>query len=192
MADDPTPDPAPEPTPDPEPTPEPDPAPTDPAPDDGDEPLDTERAKAKIKKANSENENLRRRLKELEPLANKAKELEDANKTEMEKLTERLNGTESKLGEVEGKYLRLDVALDKAPEGMSVAQIRKLAKRLSGSSREELEADAEELFAEFAPEDAGGDPKRRPTERLRPGAAPASKDEANDPEKLAAQVSPSW
>ncbi|MER7908301.1 hypothetical protein [Streptomyces sp. NPDC096068] len=54
------------------------------------EPFDLERAQEKIRKANSENKNLRERLKELEPLAAKARELEDAQKSEAERLTEQL------------------------------------------------------------------------------------------------------
>ncbi|MFF8829326.1 hypothetical protein [Streptomyces sp. NPDC015131] len=54
------------------------------------EPFNLERAQEKIRKANSENKNLRERLKELEPLARKAKELEEAQKTEQERLAEQL------------------------------------------------------------------------------------------------------
>ncbi|WP_237515125.1 MULTISPECIES: hypothetical protein [unclassified Streptomyces] len=54
------------------------------------EPFDADRAKKALSKKNSENENLRRRLRELEPLAAKARELEDAQKSEAERLTEQL------------------------------------------------------------------------------------------------------
>jgi membrane protein involved in colicin uptake len=60
------------------------------------EPFDRARAEAKIKKANSEAENLRKRLKELQPLAAKAKELEDAQKSEQERLTEQLTAAEER------------------------------------------------------------------------------------------------
>ncbi|WP_407563317.1 hypothetical protein [Streptomyces sp. 184] len=62
----------------------------------GEEPFDAERAKKALNKKNSENENLRRRLKELEPLAKKAKELEDAQKSEQERLTEQLTAQQEK------------------------------------------------------------------------------------------------
>ena len=107
------------------------------------------------------------RLKDLEPLAQKAKELEDAKKTELEKLTEQLQQLQAQHAEASSAHLRLEVALDKAPEGMSMAQVRKLAKRLTGSNREELEADAEELFAEFAPAPPAGGRGRQPKENLR-------------------------
>lgn len=54
------------------------------------EPFDKARAEAKIRKANSEAKSLRDRLKLLEPLAAKAKELEDAQKTEAERLNDQL------------------------------------------------------------------------------------------------------
>ena len=54
------------------------------------EPFDRARAEAKIRKANSEAKSLRDRLKLLEPLAAKAKELEDAQKTEAERLNDQL------------------------------------------------------------------------------------------------------
>lgn len=60
------------------------------------EPFDRARAEAKIKKANSEAKSLRERLKELEPLAKKAKELEDAQKSEQERLTEQLTAAEER------------------------------------------------------------------------------------------------
>lgn len=60
------------------------------------EPFDRARALAKIKKVNSEAENLRLRVKELEPLAKKAKELEDAQKSEQERLTEQLTAAEER------------------------------------------------------------------------------------------------
>lgn len=53
-------------------------------------PFDRKQAEAKIRKANSEAANLRKRLKELEPLARKAKEFEDAQKSESERLNDRL------------------------------------------------------------------------------------------------------
>ncbi|WP_381801183.1 hypothetical protein [Streptomyces niveus] len=60
------------------------------------EEFDRARAEAKIKKANSEAENLRKRLKELQPLAAKAKQLEDAQKSDQERLTEQLTAAEER------------------------------------------------------------------------------------------------
>lgn len=112
------------------------------------------------------------RAKENSAAAARLAELESAQKTEAEKAAERLAELERKAGDAEKTALRLDVALEKAPDGMPIAQVRKLARRLSGSTREELEADAAELFADFAPTAAVADP-RRPVESLKPGALPA-------------------
>lgn len=122
---------------------------------------------------------------EREKLAAQVKKHEDASKSDREKLDERLQDAEGRASYAD----KLDVALDKAPEGMSAAQIRKLAKRLAGGTREELEADAEELFADFKPDSNGQAPSRgRPKEKLRTGAAPSSEPEETDPIKLAAKV----
>ena len=104
--------------------------------------LDVERATKKINKLNSEAANLRARLKELEPLAAKAKELEEAGRSDLEKLTARAETAERERSELEGRALRLEVAFEK---GLTPAQ----AKRLVGGSREELEADADEILRDF-------------------------------------------
>lgn len=101
--------------------------------------------------------------------AKKLADIEDANKSELEKLTDQLRNAESTATGHAAAALRLDVALEKAPDGMSPAKIRSLAKRLSGSTREELESDAAELFAEFA---APAEPEKngkniRPTPNLK-------------------------
>lgn len=53
-------------------------------------PFDRKRFEAELRKKNSEAMNLRRRLKELEPLAQKARELEEAQKSEAERLQDQL------------------------------------------------------------------------------------------------------
>ncbi|MFE0794786.1 hypothetical protein [Streptomyces mutabilis] len=63
----------------------------------GEKPFDRRQAEAKIRKANSEASNLRKRLKELEPLAKKAKEFEDAQKSEQERLNDRLAAAEAQI-----------------------------------------------------------------------------------------------
>ncbi|MET9728673.1 hypothetical protein [Streptomyces zaomyceticus] len=60
------------------------------------EPFDADRAKKAINKKNAENKSLRDRLKELEPLARKAKDLEDAQKSEQERLAEQLTAQQEK------------------------------------------------------------------------------------------------
>lgn len=121
--------------------------------------------------AEKQRKELEARLKELEPLAAKAKKLEDASKSEAEKLNEKLTAAEKRAADAEQKALRMEVATAK---GLTQAQ----AKRLVGATKEELEADADELLASFGGTGAGdGDGKgkgkgRTPVERLRPGGLP--------------------
>lgn len=131
---------------------------------DGDDGADLDpRAKAKITKANNEARNLRQRLKELEPLAAKAKELEDAGRSDLEKLTADRDQHLSRAEKAEAEAARLAVAIEK---GLTKTQ----AKRLVGSTIEELAADADALLAEFQP--ATPTTTRTPRERLRNGAVP--------------------
>lgn len=53
-------------------------------------PFDRKKFEAELRKKNSEAANLRKRLKELEPLAQKAREFEDAKKSETERLNDQL------------------------------------------------------------------------------------------------------
>lgn len=151
------------------------------------EKFDPDRAMAKIAKANSEAAGLRKRLKELEPLAKKAKELEDANKSETEKLSERAKTAEGTAQEATLRAMRLEVAMDIAPDGMPRKQVRELAKRLIGTTLEELEEDAENLFAELGGERKPS-PGGKPRERLRGGREPNDEPVETDPEKLASLV----
>ena len=132
--------------------------------------------------------------REKQELADRLKAIDDKDKSEAQKLEERATAAEQRAAAAESSALRLEVALDKAPEGMATAQVKKLAKRLTGSTQEELEADAEELFATFAPNDDGDDgqgPPRSPKEHLRSGAGTSSEDDDDDemdPDKLAELV----
>ena len=171
LNDDPDPDPQPDPAPDPKPDPEPDPQP--PWGDD----FDPERAWNTITKLRSREKQLATEAAEARARAQK---YEDQNKTEAQKLQERAEAAEKALTEANRNALVASVALSK---GLTEAQ----AKRLVGSTKEELEADADELLTTFAP--AGQEPEGgRPRERLRPGAAPGSEPEETDPAKLAAMV----
>lgn len=120
----------------------------------------------------------------------KLKQFEDANKTESQRLIEDRDQHRSRADTAELTAMRLEVALDAAPEGMSPQRIRTIAKRLIGATREELEADAAEVFAEFGSEGGGAAPRpgSRPTENLRGGGAPAEEPVEMDPRKLAEQI----
>lgn len=128
------------------------------------EPLDLDRAKEKIARANREAQQLRERLRALEPLAQKAQEYEEAQKTAEQRATEALSAAEKRAAEAEAKLIRAEVAAEK---GLTAAQ----AKRLVGATREELLADADDYLASLptAPQQTSS---RTPVEALRPGALP--------------------
>ena len=134
------------------------------------EEFDAERAKAKIAKANAEAANLRKRAKEAEDklaaLEARIEELDNKDKSEVEKLSSKLADAERKAQEAEQRALRAEVA---ASKGLTTAQ----AKRLQGSSLEELEADADELLESFKPQEGTNPPpERKPTEALSGGTDP--------------------
>lgn len=112
-------------------------------------------AKSKIQKVNKEAQALRKRAKAAE---DRLAEIDAANKTDAEKAADRLADAEKKATEAQARADRLEVA---AAKGLTPSQ----AKRLQGSTVEELEADADELLADFKPADDGhGMPRRKPRE----------------------------
>lgn len=164
--------------------PDPDePDPVDPDPDDPDPGDVTDHDPktfdaAYVKKIRGEAARYRREAREATA---RAKEFEDRDKTEAQKLEERATGAEQRAKAAELDLARTRVALRK---GLTEQQ----AKRLIGETEEQLEADADDLLASFTQESDVPDASRRPRERLRPGAVPAVEPEETDPAKLAAQV----
>jgi len=71
-------------------------------------------------------------------------QIENASKTEQERAAEALKSAETRAVDAEKALLKLTVAFEK---GLTPAQ----AKRLVGDSREDLEADADDLLATFKP-----------------------------------------
>lgn len=142
--------------------------------------FDPDRAWALIEATRGDREKLKR---ERDDLAREKQAREDADKSEQQKLEERTTLAEQQAAASSREAARLRVALKK---GLTETQ----AKRLVGDTEEELEADADELLASFIAQedDPGQDPPRRPRERLRPGAAPASEPEVTHPADLAALV----
>ena len=149
--------------------------------DEGGDGADPTAELAKWKSIARENE---KRAKANAEAAKRLQEIEDSQKSELDKLTEAKTVAERRANEAEQRALRLEVAADK---GLTPAQ----AKRLVGATKEDLEADADELLASFKPADDGDggaetDSLRRPRERLRPGATPSAEPEETDPRKLVA------
>jgi len=124
-------------------------------------------------------------LPEARELLKRAKATETASKT----AEDRIAALEQKIAEADARAARLEVA---AAKGLTPA----MAKRLVGTTRDELEADADELVKELKGAGAADgkdgkgtdDTSHRPTEKLRPGAVPQAEPEVNDPTKLAAMV----
>lgn len=138
-----------------------------------------------VKQLRGEAASYRRELREAQE---RLQGLEDAGKTEVEKLAERVAQAEAGLASASSEAARLRVAMSK---GLTETQ----AKRLVGSTVEELEADAEELLKAFGASEGNGEEQDgqgpsggTPRERLTPGAAPMAEPEETDPGKLAEQV----
>jgi len=74
-------------------------------------------------------------------------ELQEENKSELEKLTGKVTSLSDMNKSLEGQNLRLQVALSKGLTGDKAD----LADRLRGGTKEELEADADTLLSHFAP-----------------------------------------
>jgi len=113
--------------------------------------------------------------------ARKLGELEDANKSDLEKANAAAADAARRAEAAEAQVLKYRVAADKAVPS-------KLMKFLSGSTQEELEESADELLAALT-SDTGdaGEGTGRPQERLRAGAANDAEPEESDPAKLAEQ-----
>lgn len=140
----------------------------------------------------------RKHERDAKALRDQVKNFEDQGKTELERATAKAQEAEARAQKAEFEAIRIEVALDKAPEGMSITQVRKLARRLQGDTREALEADATELFTDFAPgkdegsgdgETGSGHPTTsRPTERLRQGSGSEEPEPAQARDEVLAKI----
>lgn len=98
--------------------------------------------------------------------AKKLEEIENSNKSELEKLQAAREAAEKDASTARLELLKVQIATSK---GLNLAQ----AKRLVGTTEEELEADADELLTTFKPvENDNSNRNVRPRESLRPGARP--------------------
>jgi hypothetical protein len=156
--------------------------------DDRDEPLGDrgrralEAMKEQRKAARAERD---RAKQELDDLRKKLDKYESANKSELQRLIEERDTLKAELGKVSSTAKRRDIAEELAPEHATAKQIRMVAQYLRGSTDEELEASAEELFSHFAPEPSKPRTPSRPKERLRGGGEPDEEPTEVDPRKLA-------
>lgn len=119
------------------------------------------------KKALDEERKARRDAeRQLKEMGDQLKTLQDKDKSDSERLTEKLAQLEKDLATATARADRFEVALDK---GLDMTR----AKRLTGTTREELEADAEELKGWTSGGDTPDTPSK-PAEDLAGGGDPSS------------------
>jgi DNA-binding FrmR family transcriptional regulator len=119
-------------------------------------------------------------------LKTKLKSFEDKDKTEVQRLGEAAEEAKTRAAKAEGNARRLQTAIDRAPEGASLTQIKAVAKRLHGETDEELESDADELFELLTPkQDNKKSMPGKPKENLSGGGDPGEEPDERDPRKLA-------
>lgn len=115
----------------------------------------------------------------------KLKEIEDADKSELTRAQEAVTKHQTDLATANLELARIRVALRK---GLTETQ----AKRLVGTTEEELEADADEFLKDIKPTDTNGGRQRQttPRENMRRGNTGSGEDpeEEMDPRKLAELV----
>ncbi|MFF4530773.1 hypothetical protein ACFY1P_16050 [Streptomyces sp. NPDC001407] len=101
-------------------------------------------ARAEIERLAAELAGHAARVAELEPAAAELHQLQEAGKTEAQRLTERAEAAERQADQTRAELVRAQVAHSR---GLTERQ----AARLVGTTREELEADADELLVDIAP-----------------------------------------
>lgn len=126
------------------------------------------------------------RAKENYEKAKRLDELEDANKTETQKLADKATEAEKRAAAAEAKATKYEVAAELGIQP-------KHMKYLHGATKEEIEESAKGILEDFpeiydAKSDTDSGKPTRPKERLRPGAAPSEEPDETDPRKLAASV----
>jgi hypothetical protein len=145
--------------------------------DDGDKgpKLETiEDYKKALEKTRKESANRRVKIRELEPLANKAREIEEGEKTELQKANERAEAAERRDAEREENYARLDIAVKLGIDPDNIDLI-------GSGSREEMESKAIRVKAmQDQQQPSNAPPSDRPVEGLRPGASPEPPKPADD------------
>lgn len=160
----------------------------EPGKDDGPSKEDIEKMQAALHKANEEAKKFRLDAKAKEDELAELRKAQDSSKSEMDKVSEKLAALEERAEKAEREAL---VA--------KVAQAKKLpatfANRLSGSTEEELEADADAIL-EALEEASGGEEEEpgkkpapsKPKPKLKSGTDPEEEGEP-DPLKIAEKIS---
>lgn len=105
------------------------------------------------------------RAKENADASKRLAELEDANKSEVQRAIEQASEAERRAQDAELRALRIEVATE---HGLS----RQQTKFISGTTREEIEASINELTDAFRPPEPQAPISNKPIERLRGGTDP--------------------
>lgn len=150
-------------------------------------PEDIEKMQEALHKANEEAKKYRLEAKGKDEELTELKKAQDSSKSDMEKVREQIAALETRAEKAEREALVATVAQAKKIPAA-------LASRLSGTTQEELEADAdglvEALNLDGSEEGSSSKPPpgRRPNAQLRPGSGSEEEPEETDPMKLAAKV----
>jgi hypothetical protein len=145
--------------------------------------LTLEAAKAALAAARQEAASYRTKYQAAKPFEDKARELEESQKSDVEKLTAAQAAANARAEKAEKELMQLNAA---RAAGLDLD----MADRLRGATKEELEADAKKLAEKFpATPVVTRDVTRRPRTALA-DATPVSPDAGNDesPEALAKRV----
>lgn len=145
------------------------------APEAGDEEGDDDadldpKVKAKIEKLNRESRALRQRLLEQEPLVKAAKDREEADKTESQRLADQLAAKDKELSELRVASVRRDAA---EAAGLPV----KFAKFITATDADDALDQARELAAGLKPDEPQRGPDLRQGQRGAPARGEVSRDD---------------
>lgn len=128
---------------------------------------------AEIAKLRKENATWRTKYREAEPVLKQHQEMEEANKTELQRVQEALEAERREKAEYQLGYTRMELAAmhNIPPDDIDL---------IGSGSREEMEARAVRLGALHATTKTSAPPSDRPVEGLRPGATPEPPKPADD------------
>lgn len=160
------------------------PDPKDPAKGDEDDPTPDPDFKAEAEKWKALARKHEATAKKNADAAERLADLEEKDKTELQKLTDRAAAAEKAQADAELTALRYEVA---ASKGIPIGQ----AKRLIGSTKEELESDADEYLESQKP-DTGDKkdppPDGKPKPDLKGGGDPEDTDGDFDPDEVLKKI----
>ncbi|MFC4124930.1 hypothetical protein [Nocardia rhizosphaerae] len=144
--------------------------------------------KAAIRKERESRQQLERQLRESkelsDTLAAKVQEFEDRDKSEAQKLTDQIAALQQQLADKDAEVAKATLVATKA----EVARVKGVpANRLSGSTKEELEADADAYLTEVA-QQRDSKPRKPPVTGLKSGASSSGDTSANPREAAAAAL----